>query len=595
MSEAFQLDAITGSDTTAAPRRRTPGQLLKVRAQHGVDPAKAGEGWRSISALYTDLAEIRTGRMDVFCTVAPNATGGLAPGTFDPRTARILLDGLILPASPELLEPATNDSHHKALSALHGVFTHEAGHAAHSVGSPLDYPEDVRDEMVLLEEIRMEAATVRRRAADARFLRACATFLIIGDKSKVELAAYPLAAQAGALTLMEGRVFAGSLETDDVNELVDFCVANGAVTAAIHTQLQAIWQDTVLIADGDFGALEAAARRYQALIPPEDDGGGGGLSKADAEAIIGAMERAAGKAQEDAANGIKAAGSVLIEDLVAAVRDDVKMQERLKAAMAELNDDSGKAAGAPGGKAIKAGLRAATAEERRERNKLANMLRKARWRDRDVTKRAAEVPPGRLRTRMAVQRSAQVAHGKVATAKPWQQKKRRTVEMPRLRAGLLCDTSGSMSSAVAGVSSALWVISNAVYDAGGHSAAYAFGDAMARILDPGKPPVQVLELSSNGGTDHVPQALAAADLALQFTIDQGGPRLMFIISDGMWGSQGPTLIELERLRKIGVKTVHIMIGGLPRDHGTDEIVSIRDVSELASVVGAACINALKSA
>jgi hypothetical protein len=568
-------------------RRPTPGQILKVRSQRGQDPSLAGEGWRALSALYTAQAESRTGRLDIMCVVAPDATGGVAPGTWSPLASRIELDGNVLPGAPDTLDPALNPDHHKAFCALHGVFVHEVGHAVHTLYLVRDCAEDVREEMLLLEEIRMEAQSVRRRPSEARFLRACANFLIVEEQSYVQGANGDARAAAFAATLMEGRVVAGSLKPEDVHEVSQ--VISQVIDAKQHQSLERIWQDTVEVPDDDLEGLERVARRLHKLFPPQP----GSLSQDFIEALIGALEAGAAQAASAAVGQIQIEGSVAIEQIAEAVKGDVDMQERLDKALKDMREDSGKAAGAPGGAVIKAKLRPATAEERRARNKLAALLRKARWRDRDSYRQSTELPPGRLRTRLAVQRSAQIAHGKVPSVKPWRQTKRQYVEMPRLRVGILVDTSGSMSGAAPGVSSSLWVIANAVADAGGKSAAYAFGDSLARILDPGKPPPQVLELKGQGGTAFVPDALQLSSEALDFN-DRGGPRLMIIVSDGMWTGENETLMELERLRKLDVKTIHVMIGGYPSDHGTDEICAIKDASDLAEVVGNACIRALKS-
>jgi hypothetical protein len=560
---------------------------LKVRSQRGVDPARAGEGWRALSAYYTELAERRTGRLDITCLVAPNATGGLAPGTWSTLTARIELDGLILPDTPDELDPRGDATHKRALSALHGVFSHECGHAVHSLQIPRDYPEDVREEVSLLEEIRMEAHTVSRRPHDARFLRAAADLILLEGRDKVAAAEADERACADSLTLTQGRVLAGSLTEDDVEAVVE--LASSLIPKEKHRKLARIWQDAIAVPDGDLDSLATVARRYKELFPPT-----GGVSKELVQALCEAIEQSGARGCEGGMIQIESEGSTTVEDLAEAVKDDVELSERLRKAMEQLREETGKAAGAPGGKAVKAQLRPASAEERRARNKLAALLRKARWRDRDSYQIATVVPPGRLRTRLAVQRSAQIAQGKVPSAKPWRQTKRKHVEQPRLRVGILVDTSGSMSQAAPGVSSSLWVIANAVADAGGKAAAYAFGDSFARVLDPGRPPAKVLELKGSGGTAFVPEALQAAADALTFN-DQGGPRLMIIVSDGMWCDVGETLQELERLRRLGVKTVHVMIGGYPADHGTHEICVIHDASDLAQVVGNACIRALKSA
>ena len=250
-------------------KRLTPGQLLASRSRLGRDPAAAGEGWRALSALYTEIAARRTQRLSTACVIAPDATGGLAPGLWNLLDDCIRLDGNYLPEAPDELNPADNFDHHKALSAMHGVFSHECGHAVHSLHEMPDekLPRAVLDAMSLLEEIRMEAHTVAERPSDAPFMRAAAKHIILEDQKFILSAMTRVSACASAATLIEGRVLAGTLQQSDAAPITQ--IADALIPEPTRSDLRQLWRDVIAIDDDDMAGMEQAARRFLDLLPEE--------------------------------------------------------------------------------------------------------------------------------------------------------------------------------------------------------------------------------------------------------------------------------------------------------------------------------------
>lgn len=572
----------------------SPAALLRSRVRGAdLDAAAAGPGWHALSEWFSDLAETKAGRSDVTVVCAPNAPGG-PPGWWQPSTGRIALDGDLLPVAPEDLDTADQD-HFAGLAALHGVFAHECGHATHTSGTPADWPRELAGTMALLEEIRMEAQVVRNRPADARWLRAASTHILLDAEALAAAADSPLAAAASTATLIEGRVVSGSLREEDVAELSAILDEN--IPADVREGLRELWEDVVRVADGDTVALGACAKRYRELVPDEEDGQGGGGSGDVGAALAAAIAALAQEASADAQEELQgsAEGQVIVVG-IEEVKDEADLNDALAAAASPDGDPGDGAAGAASGNGIRLGERPASAEERRARNELVKLLRRARFRERTVVRRASALPPGRLRPRAALVASAERAQGRMQTALPWRQTHRRQVEQPRLRAGILIDTSGSMSGAVAALASAGWVLTNAVADVEGTAMMAAFGDDVAVICDPGKPPKLVKQFEANGGTENISKALTLCDDGLQL-LNGTGPRLIVVVSDGHWT---PTESRLStdwfmRLRRAGVAVIQVGIGSMPRDHGADLLCTIAEASDLPTVVGAACIKALAEA
>lgn len=534
------------------------------------DPA-----WRALGNAYQELTAKRTGRRGIVVDIAPNAGQG-SPGCFIPALSRIEVDGGLLPVRPEQLDTG-NDAHFAALAAMHGVWAHEAGHAKHTTwGSKSERERRVEDAMALLEEIRMEAQTIRSSPRDRRWLRAASEQLILPGV-KDSLADRSLAAAAHAATLTVGRVAAGTLDDADVAEI------ETALQAIFEPQmlasLQAIWQDTVMVADNDDDALEAVAARFCDLVPADP------VDMDALAALIGAIAGAAEGVAVEAVEELHADPSATQIEVV--VRD-------AKQEIDDQNGSNGSGLGAARGGAIQIGLRAPTPIERRERNELAKKLKLARWRDRAVDDRLRRDPPGRLRTRQAVQASAQRAMGKPVTATPWRKRVRTQVEQPKLALGILVDTSGSMGGTENELSATLWVLANAVADVGGESSAAAFGDSCKKIVESRKPPAQVLAIGTSGGTGYVPQALdyVSEDLQLQKADKQ---RIVVIISDGAWSSKPEVKRRVATLRSLGVKVILVGIGSAPQGTGETVTCVLRSAAEIAKVIGLACEEALKAA
>jgi hypothetical protein len=145
-----------------------------------LDPAVEA-AWAALSVAMTDEAPMIADRDDLLVRIEPGAGHG-APACFLPAHARVEVDGAHLEIDPATARPWEGPGDRTRYGTAWGLLTHECAHARHSTWhAPPDTPAVVRAAAELLEEARIEAAQLRRRADDRHWLRASSTRLILTD------------------------------------------------------------------------------------------------------------------------------------------------------------------------------------------------------------------------------------------------------------------------------------------------------------------------------------------------------------------------------------------------------------------------------
>ncbi len=615
--------ATTTAAVRTSSRDRQLQDLLAARAARIVTGSALTAGWRALSAAYTDLAEHYTGRLDLRVTVAPHAAGHSDPGNrhpipgrYLPATRQLDLDGTLLTDRPttsfepdqlNLDDPATT----ARIATLHGVFCHELGHAEYSRWRwPEDPPApDLAQTVALLEEIRMERRIAQQRPHQTTWLRAAARTLLC-DAGQVGDSLYDL---AHAATLTLGRVAAGTLQPADVEPvltLIETRFDNHHID-----RLATLWEHTFACDDEDYPTLATIAEQFHDLFadndndndtrPPDSPGSG----QAVADALAASLTAAATATTTALEQGEHPPGTLadlpdLLRPAPTHTPDDggggepdhqpapdpadhpPPARARLQADAEHVFPRTSPAAGTAGGRQPAHTRRRPRTDEHILRRHVAAELHRARWRDRSATTVADTLPPGRLRVRDALQHDAQLRAGQHPTAQPWRRTRRRTIEQPRIRLATLLDVSGSMRNAAAELSSAAWVLANAVHDAGGSCATAAFGDTVGAVTAPGQPPRDVIELDTFGGTEHIADALDVVSGALNL-YQPGAPRLVVILSDGIWVSPAQRTIADQRistLRAHGVHILHVGIHHPPTSHGADRTVTLEQLDQFVPTV-----------
>lgn len=277
-------------------RKLTPGERLQIRAiERDNDPSRLPDSYRYLSQTYTALMPEKAGRNDVGVLVKPGAAKALGcHGYFMPAAARIVLDGDLLPCDPSALDPRNNPEHFDALAVFHGVFIHEAGHAAHTV--IFEPPEGYERERIYvdgtpvlgsvayhcatqLEEIRMEAQVARERPEDVRWLKAAMRklhadvmtgqleFSKLLDKLGFKANQNLQVAVAAIYTI--GRTYAGVLDEDDVKAFSD--KLDQLIDSDTRNRMEEIFAEAVQLSDEEQHKLLFLGERLAALFSPVCD------------------------------------------------------------------------------------------------------------------------------------------------------------------------------------------------------------------------------------------------------------------------------------------------------------------------------------
>ncbi|MDL4812756.1 vWA domain-containing protein [Actinomadura opuntiae] len=571
--------------------------------------------WLKLSAALTDAVADIADRDDLTVTIVPGAGRG-APGCFVFAVADIELNGEFLKVDAATCDPMRTGDRNR-YPALWGVLTHEAAHAHHSrwthgaAGATGAHVEAA----ILLEESRIEAGQLRRRPADRRWLRSCATEIVMhgftanGDQTLTDWQA------AHAAALMLARRDAGVFdahEVADVEALVTKTLGAGRLA-----DLQAIWQAAHVTADTDAATMLDLGRRWCDVVgvdpdkPSDPNAAGQGGQQQSGNGQQGGNPGGSGQQEPPAPTPLEEAVASAVKKVESKERRDhaaeraeaekvaKAIQEAEKARQAAEDVFKGDGTAAPGGTSGYtrfSGTRTATAAEQGAARRLAKLLRGAAHRERAVTVTTSATPPGRLRMRGALAADAQRAAGQKPTAEPFLNVQRRHVPNPPLRVGIACDVSGSMGPLAEPVASAAYILSRAashVPDA--TAASVIFGRYVRAVTRPGQAPKDVATWPAGDGSHEIGGAVQALDQVLGLA-QPGAARLLVIVSDGKFAPReiNGGQAQIDRLVKSGCAVLWLALGDAKPMKGA-HLVSLTDPAQAAGIIGQAAVKALRSA
>jgi hypothetical protein len=436
-----------------------------------------------------------------------------------------------------------------------GAIFHEALHARYSRYDLLKAIEDLsKNEMMaltILEETRIEALGVENFPANRVFLRACAMDIILDDIRENLEQNTTTRAMAQLAALVCARVDAGSLDAEDALDVQG--MVSDFFGATRYAQLRDVWLRFQKY-EGHFNALPLyeLAREWEALIKDVSDENG--ETEDEANMITAAMAGII----SDIIESLEAAA----EDIAIAIGDEAQEQEQ-KEEWKEVVDIRGKAAkqqkdhekiseevfnkstGEAGNGSysrIKE-TRAPSGPERAAAVKIANMLERAKYRERDEKEVTSILPPGRLRSRAMLQEAAYKARGSMMHAEPWKRTVRKHTDDPTLNVGVMVDISGSMADAMQPMAVTAWAMSEAVRRVQGKCAMVYYGSGVFPTLKPGQHLAEVNVYSAPDGTEKFDRAFKALDGSLNL-LNGTGARLLVVVSDGCYTPE-----ETEKAKK----------------------------------------------
>ncbi|MQA73754.1 MAG: hypothetical protein GEU88_05315 [Solirubrobacterales bacterium] len=565
------------------------GRLARAAALT-TTPADVGPEWGALSAELSELAFRYAEGVGVRCWPKASAP---APGCCYLESGTILLDGELIREPAALGEIVAPPALRADLAVLAGVLLHECGHANHSrlEVNARAHEEGVAEEAKLLEEPRMETRFCDRHPIAKRFVRAAVRRINVEHLPEPGT---PLtrahAAHIGVV--LGGRERAGTLP-EELRERV-WALVEAGVGADDATKLGELVPRACEIADGDAEAMVAAARELRELVGADSEA-------ALPEALAGALRELIEATLEAA--GAKAAGAIAgegdgeledgelaeareaLERLAGRVRDEVSEAKEREERRRNRGHGRGRGAGfgarpgSPPGPAERAAARAMERELRRV---------KARR-----TAREGSRVPGRFAARRAMRVEADRARGVVRLPEPYVRRVEVKASLWAPEVAVAIDTSGSMAVHCDELARVVWVAAKAIRAIGGRLAVLGFGDRGEVILAAGDRLASVPEFSCRGGTERFDLAAALIWTELRFS-DRRRPRLLVIVSDGVWVSHADASeAELRRIREAGVATVHVGIGGPPVEHGAARAGSIPDPAALGEILGEECRAALE--
>ena len=513
--------------------------------------------WLKVGAQLGELVNTWAGRSDIVAYVGPGA-GDSAPACFNPPMAEVEVDVAVAfgkAVTPETIGDIRNRTTQFDYPRASGAIFHEALHARYSRYDLLKAHEDLsKNEMTaltILEETRIEALGVENFPANRVFLRACAMDIILDDvrENLEKITATRAMAQLAALVC--ARIDAGSLDAEDALDVQG--MVSDFFGATRYAQLRDIWLRFQKY-EGHFNALPLydLAREWEALVKDVSDENGeteeeGSMIPA---AMAGIISEIIGYLEEAA------------EEIAIAIGDEAQEQEQ-KEEWKEVVDIRGKAAkqqkdhekiseevfnkstGETGNGSysrIKE-TRAPSGPERAAAVKIANMLERAKYRERDEKEVTSILPPGRLRSRAMLQEAAYKARGSMMHAQPWKRTVRKHTDDPTLNVGVMVDISGSMADAMQPMAVTAWAMSEAVRRVQGKCAMVYYGSGVFPTLKPGQHLSEVNVYTAPDGTERFDRAFKALDGSLNL-LNGTGARLLVVVSDGCYTPE-----ETEKAKK----------------------------------------------
>ena len=536
--------------------------------------------WLGVGASVGKLVNQWSLRNDLVVGLVEETTIG-APACFNPASAEIevcISKAFGVGVTAKEVGELTQRKNQLKNAVATGAIYHEALHARISRWSLEQASKDLTPRelrfMHSMEESRIEFWGCKFVPQNRTLLRACAIEIVMGDlESHIEnVSKVDAAASLALLTL--ARVDAGVLDERDIVDSVQKILTE-VLSEEVLSKLRAIWKDfqnhqdhanALPLYDLTREFLKVLDERKEETGEDEGQEPEGGCEKPGGQGGEPGTETGTGKgnptpeqikefkdfiekvkdAVQDIKEQIQIANQTDLDDEIDSEerKEEVEAREQKAHQQKENKKESNKVfentgtdshITTAGTKSRLVESRNPTGDEVASANRIANALRKAKYRERSQTRVGSVVPPGRLRSRAVVQGQAQKARGIFTPVEAWRTTKRKTTEDPTLNVGIMVDISGSMRPAMTPMAITAWVMSEAVHRVQGKSAMVYYGQDVFAPLKPGQRLTKVNTFTANDSTEEFDRALKALDGGLGIT-HADGAKLLVIVSDGHYRS-----------------------------------------------------------
>jgi hypothetical protein len=508
--------------------------------------AATPQEWLRTGSQLGRLVNEWAGRNDLVAYVGPGA-GGPAPACFNPDLAEIEVNVSVAfgpSITPEQIGDLTERQTQFDWPRASGAIFHEALHARYSrysleAASKILTPKE-HQALTLLEESRIEYIGVQTSPQNRGFLRACALDIVLADaREDLEgLTSTRAAAQLAGLTL--ARVDADVLERSDVEPIAE--LLEDFLGEELLKGLRSVWGRFQMHEQhSNPEPLYELAREWSKLVEDAAAERGepdGSTPSAEMQEFIEDLMDALGEAAEAASIGAMddVNDQQTSEEWAEQVKTKSSASKEARDHKKEYEEIFHKGTGPSPESKTSSRLfeqRQPTGPERAAAVRVAQMLEKAKYRERDAIEISSIIPPGKLRTRAIVQGAALKAKGSLVQTEPWRRTVRKSTEDPTLTVGVMVDISGSMSSAMQPMAVTAWVMSEAARRVQARCAMVYYGQDVFPTLKPGQHLPQVNVYSAPDGTEKFNKAFKALDGGLNL-LHGTGARLLVVVSDGCY-------------------------------------------------------------
>lgn len=242
-----------------------------------------------------------------------------------------------------------------------------------------------------------------------------------------------------------------------------------------------------------------------------------------------------------------------------------------------------------------------TNDERKAAVALAQELDRVSYVDKRVTRANSLIPPGRLRAAAAVNSAAVKSQGLIDTTEPWKQRRRKAIPKTPLTVGIIADVSGSMGSSVESVSTAAWMLSEAVNRVQGRTSTVLMGDTAYGLIKPGERMLQVPRYNAAFGFEAYKDSFDAIDGSLNLTGGRGA-RILFNVTDSQFVSSEHEKYAWQAMKECRQQGVQVFwldfdgyAGGRYKNYGYGEVLSMTGSHiDNARLIGRTVVRAFES-
>jgi hypothetical protein len=583
-------------------------KLNETRAQ--ITPSE----WLKVGANVTTLVNDFARRSDLVAYVGPNA-GGSAPACFIPETAEIEVNvGIAFgrATTPEQIKDLTQRKNQFEFPKAVGAILHEAFHARFSRWDIKKAIEELTDKdefdaLMLLEESRIEGRGLSTDSSFRPFLRSCAMEIVVDEAEEKFKNSSSVSSAAFLVGLVLARVEAGILleeEVEDISKLINDFLGEELVSKLVELA-QKFQTHTI---DTNMELTYPIVKEWVKLIreKKEEKGENNEENKQQQQMFVEALKDALQETKEQVETSSTSEVLEMEQDeewkeIVKARKDRSKLEEEHTEIAKEVYSD-GTSATDNSTSSVVIDVRKPNPDERVAAVKIAQILERAKYRERDEFEINSVTPPGRLRTRSLVQASAMKERGVNTPTEAWRRTIRKHTDDPTLSVGIMVDISGSMNPAMGPMASTAWIMSEAVRRVQGKVSMVYFGNSVFPTLRVGQKLDNVTTYSAVDNTEQFDRGFKALNGNLNL-LGGRGARLLVVVSDANYkrGEAEKALRWIQECAKSGVGVLFIPIHQdyyaqrLCNNTGAVVLSDTVNPAEVATEIGKAAGKALQKA